>query len=161
MKSAAQKCIHLLLWATNSCGQLNPLAPDTRKDVIAAWSSQVPVARAALQVEVAAAGQQMTSLDACPGSMSDTTQATAAAVGCAIVFEVLGSICGLLPPNGWLRAKEMFSKLMVCNKQSVCSDNCIDIIDVHMPWAETRVHVMARVPNSTWHTPGTHSDTTV
>lgn len=132
MKAAAQKCMHLLLWAASSRGQFKPLVPETREDIIATWPSQVPGARAALQAEVVAAGQQMRALDACPGSSSESTEATTAAVGCALVFEVLGSICSLLSANGWLRAKQLFSNLMVRNKQSGSrSDNCMDI-DIHV-----------------------------
>ena len=121
MREAALKSINILLWATEARGQLKPLEKAAASDTKASLSARVPLARAALFAELEAAGQQMALLKGCPGHCSGVTEATAAAVGCALAFEILGSICGLLPPNGWLRARQSFVDLMVsCCENLMC-----------------------------------------
>lgn len=113
--------MHLLLWATDPRRQLKPLGQVTGNVLVSTWSSKVGKSREAFQAEVAAAGRHMAALDASPGGVSDDTEATAAAVACALMFEVLGSLCGVLPAHGWLRAKQLFCDIMVRCREHCCT----------------------------------------
>lgn len=120
VKEAADKSMNVLMWAADPQSQLTPLDKEGRSDARAAWSNRFPHARACLQAEVAAAGRHMADLELCPGSCGGDSEASTAAVGCALFFEVLGSICGLLPPPGWLRARQLFLNHMVRTTDRQC-----------------------------------------
>lgn len=114
VERAAQRCMHLIMWAAGPHHKLEPHGYTKRADLKRSWSGRVEHAQVALHAEVADAAQKTTAIDECPGISHDASEVSAAIVGCAIMFEVLGSICGLLPATGWLRAHRLFKNLMVC-----------------------------------------------
>eukprot|EP00892_Ulva_mutabilis_P009892 jgi/Ulvmu1/7275/UM035_0063.1 len=121
VREAAVKCMNMLMWAAAPRGQLQRLDNAAIGDPGTIWKDRMPQARAALQAEIAAAGRHMAALHQCPGSSSDKSEAVAAAVGCAMSFEVLGSICGVLPPDGWQRAQLVFLEVMGAVPESLSS----------------------------------------
>ena len=111
--------MHLLLWAAGGKGKARfvPLDKLTGPEGVVreaqTWKQRVHAAQVAYQSEMTGCLEVLQESGTAPGLCSAQCDAASAAVLCAMVFEVLGAVCGLLPQGGWDRAVRLFSHVTV------------------------------------------------
>lgn len=111
--------MHILLWAAAGKGkaQFVPLDKSATPEAVAqeapSWQRGVHAAQVAYQSEMAGLLEVLQQSSRMPGQCGSQCEAASAAVLCAMAFEVLGGVCGLMPPGGWDRAVRLFSHVTV------------------------------------------------
>jgi hypothetical protein len=125
-RRSCQRATHALLWAattdaTIEAGSFRPLSKEQSNlspaELIDQWAPRVRLARssgfhAALAAASGNPGKAGIFGSNCAGGELEAEGAVAG-VTCAMVFEVVGQGCGLLPEGGWKRARGLFEHVTV------------------------------------------------